>query len=110
MILALRFLATFLLEGQSTYSIVEPEVTNVHDSKLKLWGEKNKNYSNYLEKMVQIIRVPHNKGEKWMFEKGSIQINDLLIIKEGNVAICNRLLDRIVELFPSNNGRTKVEI
>lgn len=44
-----------------------------------------------------------------MFEKDNIQMNDLVIIKEDNIAIFSWPLGRIAELFPGNDEKIRVE-
>lgn len=39
-----------------------------------------------------------------MFDKDNVQINNLVIIKEVNVAICNWPLGRFIEFFIGKDG------
>ena len=45
---------------------------------------------------------------KWYFEKCNVNIGDLVIIKEDNIAVYNWLLGRKMEVFLGKNSKIRV--
>ncbi|GBM85144.1 hypothetical protein AVEN_85619-1, partial [Araneus ventricosus] len=99
--------AHFLI-GRPINSIVEPNLFEIPECRLKIWQK--------LTKMIQIIWKRWSNDYlcnlqqrgKWFFDKNNVRIGDLVIIKEDNMAVCNWPLGRIVELFPGNDNKIRV--
>ncbi|GFV17530.1 uncharacterized protein TNCV_4028601 [Trichonephila clavipes] len=45
---------------------------------------------------------------KWKFEKDNARVDDLVLIKEDNLAVNKGLMDRLIEVFPGKDNRIRV--
>ncbi|GBN75297.1 hypothetical protein AVEN_219110-1 [Araneus ventricosus] len=80
--------AHFLI-GRQINSIVEPNLFEIPECRLKIWQK--------LTKMIQIIWKRWSNDYlcnlqqrgKWFFDKNIVRIGDLVIIKEDNMAVCH---------------------
>ncbi|GBL91567.1 hypothetical protein AVEN_23629-1 [Araneus ventricosus] len=99
--------AHFLI-GRPINSIVEPNLFEIPECRLKIWQK--------LTKMIQIIWKRWSNDYlcnlqqrgKCFFDKNNVRIGNLVIIKEDNMAICNWPLGRIVQLFKGNDNKIRV--
>jgi hypothetical protein len=96
------------LIGRPINYIVEPDLRNVSDNRLKLWQQ--------VTKSVQIIWKRWNNSylshlqnrSKWTKKKDNVKVGEMVIIKEDNVPPSKWILGRIIEVFYGKDQSVRV--
>lgn len=99
--------AHFLI-GRSLNSIIEPDLTNILENRLKKWQR--------LTKIVQLIWKKWHRSYlsnlqqrgKWRIEKDNVKIGDLVLIVEDNLPPLKWSMGRITNVYYGNDNKIRV--
>lgn len=101
--------AHFLI-GRPLTSLPDKDVTLIRENRLTTYERVQKLAQHFWERWskeyVSELQVRH----KWTKSTGRLKLNDVVLIKEDHVPVCQWRLGRIIELIPGKDGIDRVAI
>jgi len=96
------------LIGRPNNAIVEPDITDIPDNRLKLWKR--------VTKIVQLIwkrwhmnYLSHLQNRsKWTLEKDNLKVGTMVLIKDDNLPCLKWAIGRITEVFYGKDDKIRV--
>ncbi|XP_055952313.1 uncharacterized protein LOC129988184 isoform X1 [Argiope bruennichi] len=96
------------LVGRPISAIVEPSLTELPDNRLKVWQKLTKIVQQIWKRWSNNYLSTLQNRNKWFFEKNNVKINDMVILKEENLSVCNWPLGRILEVYYGKDNKIRV--
>lgn len=98
------------LIGRPMTSVIDPDYTDISENRLSHFQRIQQLQQHFWSRwhLEYVSELQHRC--KWKTEKGSIHINDLVVIKEDNQPPLNWLLGRVTELCPGKDGVARVAL
>lgn len=99
--------AHFLIGGPITLP-PGPELTSQQISRLRRWRLVQKLVQSFWERWVVEYLPQLQVRGKWTTTSKPLEINDIVIVKEDNLAPCKWRMARVTNLHPGNDGHVRV--
>nr|XP_042912917.1 uncharacterized protein LOC110282134 [Parasteatoda tepidariorum] len=96
------------LVGRPLTAIAEPSFTEVPENRLKVWQRLSKIVQQIWKLWSNNYLSTLQNRTKWYFEKNNVKINDMVILKEDNLAVCNWPLGRVLEVYSGKDKKIRV--
>lgn len=96
------------LIGRSISALPEPDITHLSESRLSRWQRTSKVVQSVWRKWKIDYLNTLQQRSKWMVEKQNLKIGAMVLIKEDFLPCTKWLLGRIVDVFPSSDGKVRV--
>lgn len=96
------------LIGRPITAISEPNLIEVPDNRLRVWQKSTKIVQQIWRHWSNNYLSTLQNRTKWYFEKNNVKVNDMVILKEENLAVCNWLLGRILDVYYGKDNKIRV--
>ena len=94
--------------NRSLNSIIEPDLTNIKENRLKKWQKISKLVQLFWQKWrLNYLSEVQQRG-KWRFEKNDIKIGDMVLLIEENLPTNKWPLGKIIEVYQGTDGKIRV--
>ncbi|GBN30567.1 hypothetical protein AVEN_205977-1 [Araneus ventricosus] len=100
--------AHFLI-GRPLYALIEPNLTNMNENRLKSWLKiSNRIFQFIWKKWSNDYLNNLQERNKWRFCKNNVKIGDMILVKEDNLPPLKWAIGKIEAVFPGVDNKIRV--
>ncbi|GBN87423.1 hypothetical protein AVEN_214444-1 [Araneus ventricosus] len=99
--------AHFLI-GRPLYPLIEPDLTNINENRLKSWHKITRVFQFIWKKWSNDYLNNLQERNKWMFCKNNVKIRDMVLVKEDNLPHLKWSIGKFGAVFPGVDNKIRV--